>query len=77
MLFLVIWEKILKIMDNEIEQIIANAIRLNPQFVEMTTQEQYDWIHNNLDQELIKEELVHYYDSKFEYINKFDYERYK
>jgi hypothetical protein len=64
-------------MDNEVELLIANAIRINPQFVEMTTEEQYQWIHNNLDKELIKEELAHYYDSNFEYINKFDYKKFK
>jgi hypothetical protein len=50
---------------DEIEQIIANAMRLNPNFVNLTTQQQYEYLKLNLDKDLMKEELEFYYDSKF------------
>ena len=62
---------------DEIEQMICTACRINPNFINLTTQQQYEWLHNNLDSEIIKEELEHYYDSKFEYVNNFDYKKYK
>ncbi|MCK9429326.1 MAG: hypothetical protein M0R17_04930 [Candidatus Omnitrophica bacterium] len=61
----------------EIESIINDAVRLNPNFPNLTTQQQYEYIQRNLEPELIKEELEFYYDSKFEKPNMQFYNLYK
>lgn len=63
-------------MDEEFQMMIANAIRLNPDFPNMTTQKQYEFLKYNLEPELLKEELEFYYDSKFGYpLNSMEFKR--
>jgi hypothetical protein len=51
--------------NNEYKEIIDRARMLEPNFDDMTTQRQYEFIVNNVDKGMIKEELIFYYDSKF------------
>lgn len=47
------------------ENIIKICKEINPEFDELTTQEQFEFIVNHVNSDVIKEDLVFYYESKF------------
>jgi len=46
-------------------EIVEKAKELNPRFNELSTQKQFEFIKRNINKDVIKEELVWYYDSFF------------
>jgi len=52
-------------MEEEIIQVVERARLINPNFDNMSPQQQYEFINQNVDNSFIQEELEFYYDMKF------------